>query len=241
MPSAGSAARFGAHGKYSWKVCIQGNVQMLFLINLLVFSLVLVSECSFFSICTCTYHSRFWSHECEYVYIYTVPLQSLLIAQHPLRSCEMWAEQSTECAALALSVQSEHTHSLSPSLTHFHARSLIFVSTLPPTLSSPLPAPLHCYTWHNGPIIVPSSLSVTSAHSALIQKVFVFGPHVKIASIHTCMSKTVCFCMTKRVFPVIKVMVLPTYWPIHKILVVFQPLIKIILLSWFMSFYHTGF
>lgn len=157
----------------------------------------------FLFFCTCTCHSRFWSHECEYVYIYTVPLQGLLIAQHPLRSCEMWAEQSTECAALALSVQSEHTRSLTPSLTHFHARSLIFVSTLPPTLSSPLPAPLHCYTWHNGPIIVPFCLSVTSAHSALIQKVFVLGHHVKIASIHTCMSKTVCFWITKRVFPVI--------------------------------------
>lgn len=71
---------------------------------------------------------------------------------------------------------SQSTHSLTLSLSHLHAHSLIFVSTLPPTLSSPLP--LNCNTWHNGPIIVPFCSSVTSA-----DLVFVLGHHVKFASV----------------------------------------------------------
>ncbi len=63
---------------------------------------------------------------------------------------------------------SQNTHSLTLSLSHLHARSLIFVSSLPPTLSSPLPVPLHCSSWHNGPIIVPFSSSVSSAHLVFV-------------------------------------------------------------------------
>lgn len=101
------------------------------------------------------------------------------------RMCSSGPQRAVRAHSLTHSL----SHSFSYSLTHF----CFHPPSLPPALSSPLPAPLHCYTWHNGPIIVPFCLSVTSAHSALIQIVFVLGHHVKIASIHTCMSKTVCW------------------------------------------------
>ncbi len=44
---------------------------------------------------------------------------------------------------------SQNTHSLTLSLSHLHARSLIFVSSLPPTLSSPRLCLCHCTATHD--------------------------------------------------------------------------------------------
>lgn len=77
---------------------------------------------------------------------------------------------------------SQSTHSLS----HLHARSLIFVSSLP--LSSRL-CLRHCTATHDimGLLLCHFVKTVTTAHSALIRRVFVLRHHVKFAFVHTFM------------------------------------------------------
>jgi len=159
---------------------------------------MLVSKCSF--ICVFVPHALLISwiwirifilHLCRACWLLNILSGHVKCERNRAQNVQLWP------SACSLS-----TLTPSLSLTHLQARSLIFVTILPPTRSSPLPAPLHCYTWHNGPIIVPFCLSVTSAHSALIQNVFVLGHHDKITS--TWMSNIVCFWMTVRVNPVMQ-------------------------------------
>ncbi len=82
----------------------------------------------------------------------------------------MWNVSGTEhrmCSSGPQRAVRTHTHSLSHSVIYMPAHSFLF----PPShslLSSPLPVPLHCSSWHNGPIIVPFSSSVSSAHSVFV-------------------------------------------------------------------------
>jgi len=159
---------------------------------------MLVSKCSF--ICVFVPHALLisWIWICIFILHLCRACWLLNILSGHVK-CERNRAQNVQLWPSACSLS---TLTPSLSLTHLQARSLIFVTILPPTRSSPLPAPLHCYTWHNGPIIVPFCLSVTSAHSALIQNVFVLGHHDKITS--TWMSNIVCFWMTVRVNPVMQ-------------------------------------
>lgn len=114
---------------------------MFFLIYCFFFNMCLCLNVRF-SVCSC--HMRFWSHECEYVYLYCTSAEP---ADCSTSSQVMWNVSGTEHRMCSSSPQrAVWAHSLPLSLIYMLAHSFLFPPSLP---LCPRPCLRHCTATHD--------------------------------------------------------------------------------------------